>query len=324
MTTCVRIIISAAAALVLSTSSSAQLVADLREDVRSSAASSNLSDELQGLSGYTAVPGISSASLSVEQEGQQDLRINRTSFPLFYVFEDLAIGRVKPRVELTLGRTRFREKTDFVFDGQPVFLDNRITSYSAVSGLGVAIDLGPWTVSPVFLAGYSRTDDEARFSGASGSLLESATRGIIFNFEIEEAILGVGVQADYAAKLDHGIAFRARARYNHLFTVTFDASDPVLEGSSNFGVATAFAQLDGPTGLHPLGRQLRWIGFAGNSSFVGVAGEALGFDTLFELGTGVQLVERDLVPFVSGVSLRTSFVFGEGVRGFALGGQIDF
>jgi hypothetical protein len=50
----------------------------------------------------------------------------------------------------------------------------------------------------------------------------------------------------------------------------------------------------------------------------------LGLDYFFELGGGLEIVDRDVVAGIEGVSLRASQITGDGVTGFPPGAQLEF
>ena len=110
----------------------------------------------------------------------------------------------------------------------------------------------------------------------------------------------------------------------YLWGTTLDASDDALEGASDFGVFTAAATLDGPLPITAFGRELRWLAFATHSRFPGLSGDALGFDYFFELGGGLEIVDREVVAGIEGISLRASYITGDNVTGFSVGAHIEF
>jgi len=304
----------------------AQVDPRLRELVRNVARATGLGDQLQGVSAHTAVPGGSTARLLIDQGSETDIKVDRRSLPLSYVFEEASVAGGKPWFEVTLGWSRLRQA--FTVDAGALGearIDNDITTLTAIGGAGLAFDVAKGLrITPIGLVGYGNIDDDARLTGPAADVLGEATRGIVLNFEADELPWGAAVQGDYVRPLPRDLELTARLRYNHLRAQTLDATDASLEGSSDFGVFTAFAQLDGPTGRELLGRDLRWIGFAANATSFGVAGEALGFDALFAFGAGLELVTDDLLPIVETFSLRGSLVVGEDVVGYAFGGQLEF
>ena len=174
------------------------------------------------------------------------------------------------------------------------------------------------------LAGYSHIEQDSRFSGAAGGLLEDAGDGFLFNLHVHEALVGGALEISHQRQLSGDIQLTANLRYNHLYAEAFAASDDVLETSSNFGVVTARAELDGPLGATALGRDLRWISFAANTSFPGRASDSLGFSYFFEVGGGLEIVDRSVARGVEGLSLRLSTLVGDGVTGWSVAAKLEF
>jgi hypothetical protein len=109
----------------------------------------------------------------------------------------------------------------------------------------------------------------SKVQGLAGFGAVPGISGAHFNYSVDELLYGAALELNYKHALAGDIDVQGKLRYNQLFAETLDASDPALEGNGNFGVLTAFVQFDGPTPAKLFGRDLRWIGFAANSTFVG-------------------------------------------------------
>jgi hypothetical protein len=307
----------------------AQSFDELREELRRAAASEHVGDLVQGLTGFAALPGVSAANFRIDAEDPDDPVIDAAKFvlPLAHDFDRLGLFGQPLHGELTLGYFRAEQNSTESFRraGFAAAADNDYSAISAVAGLGISFALTErLTLRPLLLAGYTYVEDDSDFSGPDGPVLDELTRGYLFNFQADVALLGAALQAEYRREFAGDLRFTGNVRYNQLHADTFAASDPVLETDSNYGVLTGFAQLDGPLGLRLLGHDLRWIGFLANSSFPGNQSAALGFDYFFELGGGIELVDREVVSGIEGVSLRGSALFGDAISGWSVGLQLEF
>lgn len=307
----------------------AQELGRVREVLRRAADDANFADAIQGLTGFAALPGISAANFTVDEDldGASDARMTKLVLPLAHDFQDLRLAGGALHTELTLSYLKSKQELGNLLPGTAYAadVDTDLRIMSAIGGLGLAFDLGAHTkLRPLALAGYSHIQQDGTFSGPGAAKLEAATDGITLNFDIDEAVFGGAIEIVHERELGHDIGFMGDVRYNYVHARTFAASDHVLETSSHMSVLTAYAQLDGPTGLTALGRQLRWIGFVANSSFPGSSSESLGFDYFFEFGGGIEIVDRSIVSGIDGLSLRGSALAGNGIRGWSVSAKLEF
>lgn len=154
--------------------------------------------------------------------------------------------------------------------------------------------------------------------------MEDITDGFLANATTNTALYGGAIELEYVRDLGGDVTVSVETRYNHLVANTFEASDTVLETVSDFGVLTTVLEADGPTGATAMGRELRWITFVTNAYFPGSANDLPGFDYFFELGGGVEIVDRAMVQGIEGISLRGSGLFGQDVLGWSLALKLEF
>lgn len=307
----------------------AQATDQIRDIFRDAARKAQVGEAAQALTGFSALPGVSAARFLIDDDsdGASDSKATKLLLPLAHEVEDIGPPGLSLHTELTLGYLELDQDIGDVASGTilETSFDTRSQVFSAIGGLGVGYALGCCTtLKPMALIGYSRIEQDTDFSGPGAALLDAATDGILFNYTMDLALLGGAVEIADRRPLPHDLRFTGNLRYNHLYARAFRASDPVLETSSHFGVITGLAQLDGPTGAQAFGRDLRWIGFATHSSFPGNSDRALGFDYLFELGGGVEIVDREVVEGIEGLSLRASVLGGNGVIGWSAGFKLQF
>ena len=299
----------------------AQGVDDLRDRARELVRGSGLGDQLVGLSGFAALPGISAATFKVDPGDGPDTDIDRLILPLSPQFRGPRLLGGAPYVEATLGYSRV-EQSARIGDGSPgeTRLDQSLTTLSALGGLGLGFEpVKGITLRPLGLLGYAHTDDDADLDGPGASAHEPVLDGILLNFTADELLYGGAIEIEHERTVG-GLELTISARYNHLWGTTLDASDEALEGDTDFGIFTAATSLP----ISALGRELRWIAFVTHSRFPGLSGDALGFDYFFELGGGLELVDRGIVTGIEGVSLRASYILGDNVTGFSVGAQLEF
>lgn len=311
------------ALLTLAPDSFAQsLEEEIRDEIRDQVSRGGFAQAVQSLTGFAALPGVSAANFTVGgNETTSDADIDKYNLPLSRQFSEIGVAGGDLYAELTLAYLNFDQSGELA-RGVRQQLD--INSLSAIGGLGLGFALGPWTtLRPIALFGYSHIEDSGGFSGSDSALLNSVLDGILTDFILDSALFGGALEVEHRRPLGENLNFFGRARYNQLFVDTFEASDPSLEASSDFGVFTAHLEVNGPTGATVGGRQLRWIGYVANSSFTESAGTGIEF--FFELGGGIELVDRSVIRGIEGVSLRASGIVGQkSVTGWSVYAQLEF
>ena len=311
------------------TAAGAQQTDALRERLRDAANDSGFADSVQGLTGFAALPGVSTANFKVEEstDGVSDTEMSKFVIPLVHDFKEIRIVGGALHTELTLGYLKSDQTVDDLLPGTALQadIDSEFRVFSAIGGVGLAFQPGRHTtLRPIALLGYSRIEQKSRFSGPGATQLEDTADGILFNFQTDDLLYGGAVELSHKQALGQGIEFTGNIRYNRLFVDTFAASDDVLKTHDNLGVFTGYVQLDGPTGVAALGRDLRWIWFVANSSFPGDSADSLGFGYFFEFGGGIKLVDRTVLDAIEGFSIRGSALAGNGVKGWSVGAKLDF
>jgi hypothetical protein len=305
---------------------SAQSIDDIRDELRRGADRVGFGEAIQGLTGFASFPGVSAANFTVGGgEDTSDTDISKYNLPLSHQFSAIGTARIAPYGELTFGYLRSQQSAEFLA-GTPIEakVDSRLKSYSVIGGVGPAFALTEnTTLRPIALLGYSRIEDDSDLSGPSGAVVEEAGDGLLFNWHVNTALYGGALEIEHTRMIGEDVGISSTLRYNYLWANTFDASDPVLETISDFGVFTANLEVDGPTGLTPLGRQLRWIGFVANSAFT--ESEGLDIEYFFEIGGGIEVVDRTVIEGLEGISLRASAIVGaQDVTGWSVSAKLEF
>lgn len=319
----------AAAFALVALPAAAQTVKDIRALVTRAAEDGAFGKSVLGITGFAAMPGVSAADFRLDNGRLPDTEVSRLALPVSQDWDSLRLLGGALHTEITLGW--FTAKQDYGtffrgsrFQGRP---SSEINSYSGVAGLGLAFPVGEAvTLTPLFMLGYGHVEDDTAFTGPGANRLDRATRGVLFNWETDELIYGPALELGYVAPLGGDIGFAGDARINLVLAETLDASHPALEGSSEAVVFTAHGEFDGPTGVSIVGRELRWLAFASNTTFGADAAESVGIDWFFEFGLGLEIVDRSILPEIAleGASVRVSAIVGDGVRGWSIGGQLEF
>lgn len=302
----------------------AEAILAARQELIEDARRSDIAQGFQAIGIFGSAPGITAATFYVEEDEGADVRINTYKISPNATL-DVGWG-VSPYVEGTF--SYLDADQDIFVDGieGPVGIDVDYHVYSALGGVGVEVPVAAGTVvRPIALVGYSRIDNDGEINGGAVDVFvfENAARGVLVDVTIDSLLFGAAIEVETLQTFEGDINLAGKARFTQFIADSFDASHPVLEGTNTFSLITARAEADGPTGLSVFGREVRWIGFASTTVLPG-QGDDLGFDFFVELGGGVELVDRDVISGIEGVSLRGSGIVGNGVYGFTAGLSVEF
>lgn len=307
---------------------SSSLVQDLREEFRSDAERSNFGRSLQALSIFNVTPGVSAASYYVDNGSSDDTTINSYKFSPSHTFAP--IHGIKPYLEGNVGFLKAKNSANLFIDpSDPTRIDFDIKTISFLAGAGVEIDIVERTVvRPIVLAGYSRIWDSDEISGPGADILAEAGQGIFFDAWLNTALVGGAVELEHWGSFGpvSDVNYTGKLRYNQFYANTFSASDSSLEEEGTFGLMTAAVEFDGPVwGMTLFEREVRWIGFLTNTYLpTDAESDALGFDYFFEVGGGLELVDRGIFEGLEGISVRSSALFGNNVYGWTAGLSLEF
>ena len=315
-------------AWLLSMASSMASAQTLRGSIANVSRASELAGALHMFSIFGGVPGISAATYD-----SGGLRLDSYKVPVAHSFtaaEASWLGNAAPYVEFTGGYIHGRENA-IVSDRGYSAVGARFTydAVTALTGFGLDVPVfealgGTTIIRPIFLAGYTRIESNARLSGAAAPELAQGTRGLLTNASLDSLLIGGAVAVQHERDIGRRMTLQIGLRFNQIADIGLSASDPAFDITNSFGVVTASAEVKGPTGFEFGSLSVRWITFASGTWMIGRNNDALGFSRFAELGGGVEFADDRLVPGVSAISLRGSGIVGDGVNGWSLGVRVSF
>lgn len=300
----------------------------LRESLADVSRAGDIASALHTFSIFGGVPGISAATYD-----SGGMHLDSYKVPVAHSFapvESSWLGGAAPYVEFTGGYIHGRENA-IVSDRGYAAAGARVTYdvVTALSGVGLDIPVleylgGKTIIRPIFLAGYTRIESDARFSGVAAPVLAQVTRGMLTNVSLDSLLIGGAVAALHERDLGRQMTLQVGLRFNQIADIGLSASDPAFNITNGFSVATASVELKGPTGFEVGSLSVRWIAFASGTWVLGQNSDALGFSRFAELGEGLEFADGQLLPGVSAVSLRGSGIVGDGVTGWSVGVKVSF
>jgi len=312
----------AAALLPLISGAAPAFAQSIADELSRTAAGDNIGKGFQTIAILGQVPGTSSTTL----EGD-DVEVDTHRLHLQHRFtrrDGAGNAIVSPFVEFTLGGAKADESILSPPGGPDVFrLDLRFRSRSLLLGGGASIPLGVNTqVTPMLLAGRSSLKINSVYTGPNAVLINQLFDGLLNRAKIESIVLGPALQVDHRSMVLRGSRLTAVGRYNHLFNLSNDVTDPGLEPRGSVGVASALVRLETPTKLYVGERELFAGPFVRGNWLSGAADRQFGFDTYGEVGGTLSLdypTQRGL-----GIGLYGSLMRGSGVKGHSFGVTIRF
>ena len=207
-------------------------------------------------------------------------------------------------------------------------------AFSATLGAGPRIRLGSRT-SATLLArtGAAYLENDAHYSGPGAPVSAALLDGILFNWNATLLSVGGAVQLDridplghaHGGRLDAGLRIHSQLRYDGVWSDVVRSTDAAQEGDLTSQALTARVDLIGPTGWTQTGRDIEYRVWTTASHFPGETGDALGVETLYQVGAGLETaVDGWGVPLLGGLSVSGAFAFGDDIRGFSVGLGVSF
>lgn len=174
---------------------------------------------------------------------------------------------------------------------------------------------GGWIVRPGVGLGLTRIENEAEYDALGQAELAPLLDGVVTNWDAWaaglEASLGLIHEQTFGA-----VTSRFSSRWSLTSTRVFAATSEQQEGSSASRHLALRSQFTGPTGWLWRHEPVDWKGFVAYEGFSRVEREALGFDRLVELGSGLSARPLKALP---ALSLTASWIKGPGITGWSLG-----
>jgi hypothetical protein len=135
--------------------------------------------------------------------------------------------------------------------------------------------------------------------------------------------LGGSLMLDYEL-VRPGYEVDVELRYTNIRLQSFGGTADSVKGSADAEAASLYTRYRAPTGLNFLQRPLRYVLEAANTTYLGDQRGILGFDYLTSVGIGLEVDSSAYEVLVTRTRLVARWVFGDNVRGFALGLAMSF
>ena len=204
-----------------------------------------------------------------------------------------------------------------ITEGESIDAEWRIFGGSIMVGAEIPVGKN-LKVIPVIDGGLMRMESRAEYNGTLSNLIvKSAFDGLLFNWDVDAWVIGIGLGVDYRRTLK-SVDFNAYGSLTSNYIKTYDASNDLLEFDSQ--VTTFDINLDTvfPTGISISGFPLAVVVTLGNTTFLGPNRDGTGFEYFFEGGLSLEVNLSEKNWNLQTLRLGLKGIYGEDVTGWSL------
>ena len=171
---------------------------------------------------------------------------------------------------------------------------------------------------PVLSVGYGSLENRASYSGPiSEQLLQPALTGLIFDWDTSAVSYGASLGLDYRRKLG-GFDIEVLGSVSHHYIETVDPPNEFVDFRSRVSAFDLEANAIHPTSWKMFGNPLSIVGLFGHTRIFGPERDALGFDSFFEAGAGIDLDVSARGWKIKSLRFGAKAIFGPDVDGWGL------
>lgn len=271
---------------------------------------------------YTVFPGITTSSLSIENDSGDDPRISQITFgggftlsknfPL-YLEGNLGYSRYDPDLIVSSGQ-------------EEQSISTKWNSFSATGGIGWDFPITAdkeLKLRPIFNFSLGRVVTDASIAQDLINVVFEQDLDTIDNGTMNAYGLGGAIMLDYE-RYREDYELDVEIRYTKIQLRTFGSTTAGLQGESTNDVLAVWARWREPTGFTFLQRPLRYVLETSFANYYGPQRGALGFNHLISLGGGFEIDTSAYTGIISRARLVGRYLFGKNVSGFSIGLAASF
>ena len=259
---------------------------------------------------------ISSASFYPDtSDGVVDPALKHFQFPFRFVFGDDA-GIPRPFLQGLIAHQTVESGFDFA-PGESI--QSEWETWGASLSGGYVVPLSEHlSLLPVLSLGYGSLENRARYSGpVSEALLQPALAGLIFDWDSNAVTYGASLGLDYRREVS-GFDIEMLASLTHHYIESVDAPNEFVDFRSRVSAFDLEVITVHPTPWKMFGNPLSIVGIFGNTRIFGPERDALGFDSFFEAGAGIDLDVSARGWKLKSLRFGAKAIFGPDVDGWGL------
>ena len=259
---------------------------------------------------------ISSANFYPDtSDGVVDPSLKHFQFPFRFVFgDDASIPR--PFLQGLVAHQTVESGFDFA-PGESVFSEWETWGFSLSGGYDIPLS-EHLAFLPVLSIGYGSLENRARYSGLiSEQLLQPALSGLIFDWDTSAISYGASLGFDYRRKLGD-FEIEVLGSVSHHYIESVDSPNEFVDFRSRVSGSDLEASTIHPTSWKMFGNPLSIVGLFGHTRIFGPERDALGFDSFFEAGAGIDLDVSARGWKIKSLRFGAKAIFGPDVDGWGL------
>ena len=259
---------------------------------------------------------ISSANFYPDaSDGVVDPSLRHLRFPFRFVFgDDQAAAR--PFLQGLVAHQTVESGFDYA-PGEFVASDWETWGFSLSGGYDVPLS-EHLSFLPVLSVGYGTLENRARYAGPiSEQLLQPALAGLILDWDTSAVSYGASLGFDYRRMLG-GFDVEVLGSVSHHYVDSVDAPNEFVDFRSRVSGFDLEVSTIHPTPWKLFGHPLSLVGLFGHTRIFGPERDALGFDSFFEAGAGIDLDVSARGWKLTSLRFGAKAIFGPDVDGWGL------
>lgn len=259
---------------------------------------------------------ISSANFYPDtSDGVVDPALKHFQFPFRFVFGDDAESP-RPFLQGLIARQTVESGFDYA-PGESVQSEWATWGFSLSGGYDIPLS-EHLSLLPILSVGYGSLENRARYSGPiSEAVLQPALAGVIFDWDSNAVTYGASLGFDYRRELG-GFDIEVLGSLAHHYIESVNAPNEFVDfrgGVSAFDLEVVTVH---PTPWSMFENPLSIVGIFGNTRIFGPERDALGFDSFFEAGAGIDLDVSARGWRIKSLRFGAKAIFGPDVDGWGL------
>lgn len=259
---------------------------------------------------------ISSANFYPDvSDGVVDPSLHHLQFPFRFVFgDDDTVAR--PFLQGLVAHQTVESGFDYS-PGEFVFSEWETWGLSFSGGYDIPLT-ERLSILPVLSVGYGTLESRARYSGPfSEQVLQPALAGLIFDWDTSAVTYGASLGFDYGRKLGR-FDLEVLGSVSHHLIESIDAPNEFVDFRSRVSGFDLDARAVHPTPWKLFDNPVSIVGLFGHTRIFGPERDALGFDSFFEAGAGIDLDVSGRGWKLTSLRFGVKAIFGPDVDGWGL------
>ena len=280
----------------------------------------NYADGVLAIMTYTAVPDVTTSSLSINSGTSGNPGFGQTQFG-----GGFTISRSFPLyLEGTVAYSRY-DPTFIATDGnQERPVPTKWNTASTTVGIGWDFPItDELRFRPILNGMVGRVASDLRVAQTVFNHVADANLHFLEDGVLNAYGVGGSLMLDLEHYREH-YEVDVELRATDIYLRSFGSSSDAVQGSATAQQFSLWARWRAPTGMSALDRPVRYVLETAYSHYFGDSAGALGFNDLTSLGVGLELDSSKYPIIITRTRAMVRYVFGHNVHGMSFGFAISF